>query len=105
MAVRPSSRPTGLTPDQLVAKCSQSDLSERAASQQYFIDLCHLLDQPGPARNEPLNDGKSRTFYASKERLVNASRQAMLECGFKIDDEVPADASTTVLIGENAISA
>ena len=44
-----SSKSTALTPDQFVAKWAAVELSERAASQEHFIDLCRLLDQPTPA--------------------------------------------------------
>jgi hypothetical protein len=38
-----------MTPDEFVQKWSRTDLSERAASHEHFLDLCHLLDQPTPA--------------------------------------------------------
>ena len=38
-----------MTPDQFLAKWHDSDLSERSAYQQYFLDLCDLLGQPKPA--------------------------------------------------------
>lgn len=40
----------GLTPDEFVQKWSKAQLSERAASHEHFIDLCHLLGQPTPAQ-------------------------------------------------------
>jgi hypothetical protein len=35
-----------MTPARFIAKWSRSELSERAASQEHFIDLCRLLGQP-----------------------------------------------------------
>jgi hypothetical protein len=35
-----------MTPEQFVEKWSRSDLSERAASQEHFIDLCRLIGEP-----------------------------------------------------------
>jgi hypothetical protein len=42
-------RTGGLTAEEFVAKWSKAQLSERAASQEHFIDLCQLLGQPTPA--------------------------------------------------------
>jgi len=42
----------GMTPAQFVAKWSRGVLPERAASQEYFIDLCRLLGQPTPAQHD-----------------------------------------------------
>ena len=41
--------PNPLTPAAFVAKWKRSQLSERAASQQHFLDLCEILGQPKPA--------------------------------------------------------
>ena len=43
---------TTLTPAAFVAKWRQTTLSERAASQEHFIDLCRLLAQPTPAEHD-----------------------------------------------------
>lgn len=40
------------TPAQFVAKWSRVELSERAASQEHFLDLCRLLHQPTPAEHD-----------------------------------------------------
>ena len=40
---------SGMTPQQFVAKWSRAALSERAASQEHFLNLCALLGQPTPA--------------------------------------------------------
>ena len=41
-----------LTPAAFVAKWKRAKLSERAASQEHFIDLCRLLGQPTPAEHD-----------------------------------------------------
>jgi MmeI, N-terminal domain/MmeI, helicase spacer domain/Pentapeptide repeats (8 copies) len=38
----------GINPQEFVAKWSASTLTEKAASQSHFEDLCRLLDQPTP---------------------------------------------------------
>jgi hypothetical protein len=38
-----------MTPQDFVHKWKQTDLSERSACQQHFLDLCELLGQPKPA--------------------------------------------------------
>ncbi len=43
---------TPMTPAQFIAKWQRADLSERAASHEHFIDLCHLLSQPTPAGHD-----------------------------------------------------
>ncbi|WP_135467801.1 class I SAM-dependent DNA methyltransferase [Crenalkalicoccus roseus] len=37
-----------MTPEQFIAKWQANTRSERAACQEHFIDLCHLLDEPTP---------------------------------------------------------
>lgn len=41
-----------MTPTEFVAKWRPVTLSERTASQEHFIDLCHLLSQPTPASHD-----------------------------------------------------
>ncbi|MFG0252245.1 MAG: DNA methyltransferase, partial [Phycisphaerales bacterium JB038] len=41
-----------LTPAKFVAKWKPVDLPERAASQEFFLDLCRLLGQPTPAEHD-----------------------------------------------------
>jgi hypothetical protein len=38
-----------LTIDQFIAKWKKAELKERAAAQEHFLDLCHLLGHPTPA--------------------------------------------------------
>ena len=40
-----SSQPGGLTPASFRAKWSRTELTESAASQEHFLDLCRLLGQ------------------------------------------------------------
>jgi len=40
-----------MTPGKFVTKWRASELKERSASQEHFIDLCCLLDEPTPARH------------------------------------------------------
>ena len=42
-----------LTPHEFIAKWRASTLKERSASQEHFIDLCRLLDEPTPAEADP----------------------------------------------------
>src|SRR5260370_7209252 len=54
-----------MTTQELIAKWKRSQLTERSAAQQYFLDLCDLLGQAKPAAPDP--DGAWYTF----ERGVN----------------------------------
>ena len=38
-----------MTPGEFIAKWRASELKERSASQEHFIDLCRLLGEPTPA--------------------------------------------------------
>ena len=44
-----------MTPGEFIAKWRASELKERSAAQEHFIDLCRLLGdgtkRPGPARD------------------------------------------------------
>ncbi len=42
-----------MTPEQFVAKWKAADLTERAAAQSHFNDLCELLDEPKPTDADP----------------------------------------------------
>ncbi len=42
-----------MTPEAFIAKWKAADLKEKSASQEHFIDLCHLLGQPTPAEADP----------------------------------------------------
>ena len=43
---------TQMMPAQFMAKWSRAELSERAASQEHFIDICRMLGQPTPAEHD-----------------------------------------------------
>ena len=45
-----------MTPSQFITKWHPSQLKERSASQEHFIDLCRLLDEPTPADADPTGD-------------------------------------------------
>ena len=45
-----------MTPYEFIAKWSASELKERSASQEHFIDLCRLLDEPTPAEADPTGE-------------------------------------------------
>ena len=38
-----------MTPGKFIAKWQASELKERSAAQEHFIDLCRLLGEPTPA--------------------------------------------------------
>ena len=42
-----------MTPGEFIAKWRSSELKERSASQEHFIDLCRLLGEPTPAEADP----------------------------------------------------
>ena len=42
-----------MTADEFIAKWRASALKERSGSQEHFIDLCRLLDEPTPAEADP----------------------------------------------------
>ncbi len=45
-----------MTPNEFIAKWHASELKERSAAQEHFIDLCRLLDEPTPAEADPKGD-------------------------------------------------
>ena len=42
-----------MTPNEFIAKWHASELKERSAAQEHFIDLCRLLGEPTPAEADP----------------------------------------------------
>ena len=42
-----------MIPGEFIAKWRASELKERSAAQEHFIDLCRLLDEPTPAEADP----------------------------------------------------
>jgi hypothetical protein len=69
-----------MTPDEFVAKWKPVDLPEWAASQEHFLDLCHLLGQPTPASADPT--GESFCFEKSVKVVGAASKGSKGEGGF-----------------------
>ena len=45
-----------MTPHEFIAKWRASELKERSASREHFIDLCRLLGEPTPAEADPSDD-------------------------------------------------
>ncbi len=45
-----------MTPGEFIAKWRASELKERSASQEHFIDLCRLLGEPTPAEGDPIGE-------------------------------------------------
>ena len=45
-----------MTPSEFIAKWRASELKESSASQEHFIDLCRLLDEPTPADADPTGE-------------------------------------------------
>ena len=45
-----------MTPGEFIAKWRASELKERSASQEHFIDLCRLLGEPTPADADPTGE-------------------------------------------------
>ena len=45
-----------MTPGEFIAKWRASELKERSAAQEHFIDLCRLLDEPTPAEVDPTGE-------------------------------------------------
>ena len=45
-----------MTPNEFISKWHASELKERSAAQEHFIDLCRLLGEPTPAEADPKGD-------------------------------------------------
>ncbi len=69
-----------ISPAQFIAKWSPVELSERAASQEHFIDLCRLLGQPTPVEHDAT--GAEYTFEKGVVPAGGASRGAAGQYGF-----------------------
>jgi hypothetical protein len=82
ITIRPMQPTTGgaLTSQQFVAKWSQIELSERAASQEHFIDLCRMLGQPTPAEHDAT--GAEYSFEKGVIPTGSASKASKGEAGF-----------------------
>jgi hypothetical protein len=70
----------GLTPEEFVLKWSKAQLTERAASHEHFIDLCHLLGQPTPAQAD--STGEDYCFEKHVKVVGAASKGSKGDAGF-----------------------
>ena len=75
-----SNRAGELPPEQFVEKWSKAQLSERAASHEHFLDLCHLLGQPTPAEADAT--GADYCFEKHVKVVGSASKGAKGDDGF-----------------------
>jgi hypothetical protein len=57
-----------MTAQEFVQKWAPSELRERQGSQEHFLDLCRLLDEPTPAEADPC--GKKYCFDAGVEKTL-----------------------------------
>lgn len=57
-----------MTPTDFIKKWKASNLKERSASQEHFIDLCRLLEEPTPAEVDP--DGEKYCFERGATKLA-----------------------------------
>src|SRR3954452_21602153 len=55
-----------MTPEAFIRKWKTSTLTERAASQPHFIDLCALLDEPTPTDSGPTGENYAFERGAAK---------------------------------------
>jgi hypothetical protein len=69
-----------LTPEEFVQKWSKAQLSERAASQEHFIDLCRLIGQPTPAQAD--STGEDYCFEKHVKVIGAASKGSKGDYGF-----------------------
>ena len=75
-----SDRAGGITPENFVTKWANAQLSERAASQEHFIDLCRLLDHPTPAEAD--STGADYCFEKHVKVVGAASKGSKSDYGF-----------------------
>ncbi|MBW6472661.1 MAG: hypothetical protein K0B14_06005 [Anaerolineaceae bacterium] len=55
-----------LSPQEFVSKWKTSELKERSAYQEHFIDLCRMIDHPTPVEKDPIGDNFTFEAGASK---------------------------------------
>jgi hypothetical protein len=56
-----------MTPESFVAKWSKSQLKERSACQEHFLDLCRLVGHPTPAEADPTGESFCFERFAEKQ--------------------------------------
>jgi hypothetical protein len=59
-----------MQPIDFINKWKKSKLKERAAAQEHFIDLCHMLEHPTPAEADP--DGTWFTFEYGMQKTTGS---------------------------------
>ena len=69
-----------MTPADFIAKWSRTNLPERAASQEHFMDLCRLLGESTPAQQD--GTGDEYTFEKPVAVTGSASRGSQGSRGF-----------------------
>jgi len=69
-----------MTPDQFVAKWANATLSEKAASQSHFNDLCLLLGVKNPIESDPA--GQDYCFEKPVHPIAAASKGSKGDLGF-----------------------
>ena len=62
-----------MTPGEFIAKWRTSELKERSAAQEHFIDLCRLLGEPTPAEADPTGEHYCFERGARKDALRRVS--------------------------------
>ncbi len=60
-----------MTAQEFVQKWAPSELRERQGSQEHFIDLCRIPDEPTPAEADP--SGKTYCFDAGVAKTTGVS--------------------------------
>lgn len=60
-----------MTPEAFIAKWKSAELSERAAAQSHFIDLCHMLGEPTPTEVD--QKGDEYAFEKGANKTTGAS--------------------------------
>ena len=65
-----------MTPNEFIAKWRASELKERSAAQEHFIDLCRLLGEPTPAEADPT--GEQYCFERGVRKDSRHPRQAQM---------------------------
>jgi hypothetical protein len=76
--------PASISPEQFIRKWTASNLSERSAAQQHFLDLCALLGEATPAEADPSGD----TFTFEKGGTTATGGHGWADLWKKVTPEV-----------------
>ena len=68
-----------MTPHEFIAKWRASELKERSASQEHFIDLCRLLGEPTPAEADPAGE----TYCFDLDDLADTAAREEMDAFFR----------------------